>query len=102
MACDRRFRSRDWFDDPAHPDMVALYLERFMNYGLTREELRSGKPIVGIAQTGGDLTPRHRVHPETGTPGRGGIPDAGGLPRGVPGHPIFEDCPRPTAALERN
>jgi dihydroxy-acid dehydratase len=66
MASDRtpkrRFRSRDWFDDPAHLDMVALYLERFMNYGLTADELLSGKPIIGIAQTGGVLTPCNRVH----------------------------------------
>lgn len=58
----RRLRSQDWFADPARSDMVALYLERFMNYGLTPEELRSGKPIIGIAQTGSDLSPCNRVH----------------------------------------
>jgi dihydroxy-acid dehydratase len=98
----RRFRSRDWFEDPDHLDMVALYLERFMNYGLTREELRSGKPIVGIAQSGGDLTPCNRVHLETVKRVRDGIRDAGGIPMEFPMHPIFENCRRPTAALDRN
>jgi xylonate dehydratase len=106
MASDtrpaRRFRSRDWFDDPDHLDMVALYLERFMNYGLTREELLSGKPIVGIAQTGGDLTPCNRVHLDTVRRVREGIRDAGGIPMEFPLHPIFENCRRPTAALDRN
>jgi dihydroxy-acid dehydratase len=98
----RRFRSRDWFDDPDHLDMVALYLERFMNYGLTADELLSGKPIVGIAQTGGDLTPCNRVHLETAKRVRDGIRDAGGVPMEFPLHPIFENCRRPTAALDRN
>jgi dihydroxy-acid dehydratase len=106
MASDsrppRRFRSRDWFDDPAHLDMVALYLERFMNYGLTAAELLSGKPIIGIAQTGGDLTPCNRVHLETVKRVREGIRDAGGVPMEFPMHPIFENCRRPTAALDRN
>src|SRR6476646_2877677 len=106
MASDRipkrRFRSRDWFDDPAHLDMVALYLERFMNYGLTANELLSGKPIIGIAQTGGDLTPCNRVHLETVKRVREGIRDAGGVPMEFPLHPIFEHCRRPTAALDRN
>jgi dihydroxy-acid dehydratase len=106
MASDsrpaRRFRSRDWFEDPDHLDMVALYLERFMNYGLTREELRSGKPIIGIAQSGGDLTPCNRVHLETVKRVREGIRDAGGIPMEFPMHPIFENCRRPTAALDRN
>jgi dihydroxy-acid dehydratase len=106
MASDtrpkRRFRSRDWFDDPAHLDMVALYLERFMNYGLTSEELLSGKPIIGIAQTGGDLTPCNRVHLDTVKRVREGIRDAGGIPMEFPLHPIFENCRRPTAALDRN
>ncbi len=106
MASDRtpkrRFRSRDWFDDPAHLDMVALYLERFMNYGLTAEELLSGKPIIGIAQSGGDLTPCNRVHLETAKRARDGIRDAGGVPMEFPMHPIFENCRRPTAALDRN
>jgi dihydroxy-acid dehydratase len=106
MASDsrpqRRFRSRDWFDDPRHLDMVALYLERFMNYGLTAEELLSGKPIIGIAQTGGDLTPCNRVHLDTVKRVREGIRDAGGIPMEFPLHPIFENCRRPTAALDRN
>jgi dihydroxy-acid dehydratase len=98
----RRFRSRDWFDDPNHLDMVALYLERFMNYGLTADELLSGKPIIGIAQTGGDLTPCNRIHLETAKRVRDGIRDAGGVPMEFPLHPIFENCRRPTAALDRN
>ncbi len=105
MASDRparRFRSRDWFDDPKHLDMVALYLERFMNYGLTAEELLSGKPLIGIAQTGGDLTPCNRVHLDTVKRVREGIRDAGGVPMEFPLHPIFENCRRPTAALDRN
>jgi dihydroxy-acid dehydratase len=98
----RRFRSRDWFDDPKHLDMVALYLERFMNYGLTADELLSGKPIIGVAQTGGDLTPCNRVHLDTVKRVREGIRDAGGVPMEFPLHPIFENCRRPTAALDRN
>jgi len=98
----RRFRSRDWFDDPKHLDMVALYLERFMNYGLTAHELLSGRPIIGIAQTGGDLTPCNRVHLDTVKRVREGIRDAGGVPMEFPLHPIFENCRRPTAALDRN
>ncbi len=98
----RRFRSRDWFDDPRHLDMVALYLERFMNYGLTADELLSGKPIIGIAQTGGDLTPCNRIHLDTVKRVREGIRDAGGVPMEFPLHPIFENCRRPTAALDRN
>src|SRR3954462_3673327 len=103
MASEQiRFRSRDWFADPKHLDMVALYLERFMNYGLTADELLSGRPIIGIAQTGGDLTPRSRVHPEPVKRVREGIRDAGGVPMEFPMHPIFENCRRPTAALDRN
>ena len=82
--------------------MVALYLERFMNYGLTADELLSGKPIIGIAQTGGDLTPCNRVHLDTVKRVREGIRDAGGVPMEFPLHPIFENCRRPTAALDRN
>ena len=82
--------------------MVALYLERFMNYGLTANELLSGKPIIGIAQTGGDLTPCNRVHLDTVKRVREGIRDAGGVPMEFPLHPIFENCRRPTAALDRN
>jgi dihydroxy-acid dehydratase len=98
----RRFRSRDWFDDPERMDQTALYLERFMNYGITPEELRSGRPIVGIAQTGSDLSPCNRHHLELARRVRDGIRDAGGIPMEFPVHPIFENCRRPTAALDRN
>ena len=98
----RRFRSRDWFDAPGRVDMAALYLERFMNYGLTLGELRAGRPIIGIAQTGGDLTPCNRVHVELAQRVRDGVRDAGGIPMEFPVHPIFENCRRPTAALDRN
>jgi xylonate dehydratase len=97
-----KFRSRDWFDDPERIDQTALYLERFMNYGLTPEELRSGKPIIGIAQTGNDLSPCNRIHVELAQRVREGIRDAGGIPMEFPVHPIFENCRRPTAALDRN
>jgi len=98
----RRFRSRDWFDDPKHLDMVALYLERFMNYGLTADELLSGKPIIGIAQSGSDLNPCNRIHLETVKRVREGVREAGGIAMEFPLHPIFENCRRPTAALDRN
>src|SRR3712207_2633230 len=98
----RRFRSRDWFDDPERIDQAALYLERYMNYGITPEELRSGKPIVGISQTGSDLVPCNRHHLELARRVRDGIRDVGGIPVEFPGHPIFENCRRPTAALDRN
>jgi len=96
----RRFRSRDWFDNPDHIDMTALYLERFMNYGITPEELRSGKPIIGIAQTGSDISPCNRIHLDLVTRVRDGIRDAGGIPMEFPVHPIFENCRRPPAVLE--
>lgn len=83
-------------------DMTALYLERFMNYGITPEELRSGKPIIGIAQSGSDLSPCNRIHVELAKRVRDGIRDAGGVPIEFPVHPIFENCRRPTAALDRN
>jgi xylonate dehydratase len=98
----RRFRSRDWFDDPKHLDMVALYLERFMNYGLTADELLSGKPIVGIVQSGSDLNPCNRIHLETVKRVREGVREAGGIAMEFPLHPIFENCRRPTASLDRN
>lgn len=98
----RPFRSRDWFADPERSDMTALYLERFMNYGLTPEELRSGRPIIGIAQTGSDLSPCNRIHLDLARRVRDGIRDAGGIPMEFPVHPIFENCRRPTAALDRN
>ena len=98
----RRLRSRDWFDNPDRMDMTALYLERFMNYGVTPEELRSGKPIIGIAQSGSDLSPCNRIHIDLAKRTRDGIRDAGGIPIEFPVHPIFENCRRPTAALDRN
>ncbi|WP_029000136.1 IlvD/Edd family dehydratase [Azohydromonas australica] len=98
----RPFRSREWFADPHRSDMTALYLERFMNYGITPDELRCGKPIIGIAQTGSDLSPCNRIHLELAKRVRDGIRDAGGIPMEFPVHPIFENCRRPTAALDRN
>ncbi|WP_296676706.1 IlvD/Edd family dehydratase [Novosphingobium sp.] len=95
-------RSRDWFANHDRPDMTALYLERFMNYGVTPEELQSGKPIIGIAQSGSDLSPCNRIHIDLATRVRDGIRDAGGIPIEFPVHPIFENCRRPTAALDRN
>ena len=98
----RRLRSQDWFDNPDHIDLAALYLERFMNYGLTPEELRAGRPIIGIAQSGSDLSPCNRHHLELAVRVKEGIRDAGGIPIEFPMHPIFENCRRPTAALDRN
>src|SRR6185369_3259890 len=98
----RRLRSQDWFDNPDHIDMTALYLERFMNYGITPEELRSGRPIIGIAQSGSDISPCNRIHLELAKRVRDGIRDAGGIPMEFPMHPIFENCRRPTAAIDRN
>ena len=106
MAADdgngRRLRSRRWFDDPADPAMTALYLERYMNYGITPDELRGGKPIIGIAQTGSDLSPCNRHHIELASRVRDGIRAAGGVPLEFPVHPIQETGKRPTAALDRN
>ncbi|MGA9658509.1 MAG: IlvD/Edd family dehydratase [Asticcacaulis sp.] len=97
-----RFRSQEWFDAPDHIDMAALYLERFMNYGITPQELRSGRPIIGIAQSGSDLSPCNRIHMELAKRTREGIRDAGGICMEFPTHPIFENCRRPTAAIDRN
>jgi dihydroxy-acid dehydratase len=97
-----RLRSRAWFDDPDNADMTALYLERYMNFGLTLRELQSGRPIVGIAQTGSDLSPCNRHHLVLATRVRDGIRDAGGIPIEFPVHPIQETGKRPTAALDRN
>ena len=101
-AGPRRLRSRRWFDDPSDPGMTALYIERYMNYGITREELQSGKPIIGIAQTGSDLAPCNRHHVQLAQRVRDGIRDAGGIPLEFPVHPIQETGKRPTAALDRN
>jgi dihydroxy-acid dehydratase len=98
----RPFRSREWFAAPERADMAALYIERFMNYGLTRDELRSGKPVIGIAQSGSDIAPCNRIHLELAERIKAGIRDAGGIPMEFPMHPIFENCRRPTAALDRN
>ncbi len=95
-------RSRLWFDNPDDPAMTALYLERYLNYGLTREELQSGKPVIGIAQTGSDLSPCNRVHLELAKRVREGIREAGGICFEFPVHPIQETGRRPTAALDRN
>ena len=97
-----RLRSRDWFDRPGEPDVTALYLERYLNYGLTMEELRSGAPIIGIAQTGSDLSPCNRHHLVLAERVRDGIRTAGGIPIEFPVHPIQETGKRPTAALDRN
>ena len=98
----RPFRSREWFAAPHRSDMAALYLERFMNYGLTPEELQAGKPIIGIAQSGSDLSPCNRIHVDLAKRVRDGIISAGGIPIEFPTLPIFENCRRPSAALDRN
>lgn len=95
-------RSRAWFDNPDSPDMTALYLERYLNYGLTMDELQSDRPIIGIAQTGSDLSPCNRHHLELAKRVRDGIRDAGGIPIEFPIHPIQETGKRPTAGLDRN
>jgi len=95
-------RSRAWFDNPASPDMTALYLERYLNYGLTIEELQSNRPIIGIAQTGSDLSPCNRHHLVLAQRVRDGIREAGGIPIEFPVHPIQETGKRPTAGLDRN
>jgi dihydroxy-acid dehydratase len=97
-----RLRSQLWFDNPDNPGMTALYLERYLNYGLTREELTSGKPIIGIAQTGSDLSPCNRHNLELAKRVREGIREAGGIAFEFPVHPIQETGKRPTAALDRN
>jgi dihydroxy-acid dehydratase len=98
----RQLRSRAWFDNPANPDMTALYLERYLNFGISREELMSGKPVIGIAQTGSDLSPCNRHHIELAKRVREGIRDAGGIAIEFPVHPIQETGKRPTAGLDRN
>jgi dihydroxy-acid dehydratase len=98
----KRLRSEEWFNNPAHPDGTVIYIERFLNYGITPEELRAGKPIIGIAQVGSDITPCNRGHIETVERVKAGIRDAGGIPFVFPVHPIQESCRRPAAALDRN
>jgi dihydroxy-acid dehydratase len=97
-----RLRSQLWFDNPDNPGMTALYLERYLNFGLTKQELTSGKPIIGIAQSGSDLSPCNRHHLELAKRVREGIRDAGGVAFEFPMHPIQETGKRPTAALDRN
>ena len=98
----RKLRSEHWFNDPDDPEMTAIYMERYLNYGLTREELQASRPIIGIAQIGSDLTPCNRGHLETVKRAKEGVRDAGGIPIEFPVHPIQESCRRPTAALDRN
>jgi dihydroxy-acid dehydratase len=98
----RRFRSQLWFDNPEDPGMTALYFERYLNFGLTRRELMSGRPIIGIAQSGSDLSPCNRHHLQLAQRVREGIRDAGGVALEFPTHPIQETGKRPTAALDRN
>ena len=98
----RRLRSAEWFNDPDDVSATAIYIERYMNFGLTREELQSGKPIIGIAQSGSDLSPCNRIHLDLAHRVREGIREAGGVALEFPTHPIQETGKRPTAALDRN
>ncbi|MET0218990.1 MAG: IlvD/Edd family dehydratase [Burkholderiales bacterium] len=102
MSEQKRYRSQLWFNDTHYPDMTALYMERYLNYGLTRKELQSGRPIIGIAQTGSDLVPCNRHHLELAARVKDGIRDAGGVPLEFPVHPLQETGKRPTAGLDRN
>jgi dihydroxy-acid dehydratase len=95
-------RSRQWFANPHNPGMTALYIERYMNWGLSREELQAGKPVIGIAQSGSDLSPCNRHHLELAHRVREGIREAGGIAFEFPVHPIQETGKRPTASLDRN
>src|SRR4051812_35503532 len=97
-----RLRSQLWFDNPDNPGMTALYLERYLNFGLTKDELHSGKPIIGIAQTGSDLSPCNRHHLELAKRVREGIRDAGGIAFEFPRHPIQGNRKRPTPAPHPN
>ena len=97
-----KYRSQHWFDNPDNADMTALYLERYLNYGFTRSELQGHKPIIGIAQTGSDLSPCNRAHVDLVKRIRDGIYEAGGIPMEFPVHPIQETGKRPTASLDRN
>jgi dihydroxy-acid dehydratase len=101
-AAPPKLRSARWFDDESNPGMSALYTERYFNYGITREELVSGKPIIGIVQSGSDLTPCNRYHLELAKRVREGIRSAGGVALEFPMHPIQESSRRPTACLDRN
>src|SRR3954453_22726634 len=98
----RKLRSRAWFDNPDNVDMTALYLERYLNFGLSLEELQSGKPIIGIAQTGSDLSPCNRHHLVLAERVREGVREAGGIVLEFPVNPIQETGKRPTAGLDPN
>ena len=98
----KKLRSQEWFDNPDNPGMTALYVERYLNFGLTRAEIQSGKPLIGIAQTGSDLSPCNRHHIELAKRVREGITAAGGVAFEFPCHPIQETGKRPTASLDRN
>ena len=97
-----KLRSQQWWDNPTNPGMTALYLERFLNYGMTLDELQAGRPIIGIAQSANDLAPCNRAHLQTVSRLCDGVRDAGGVPMVFPMHPIQESVRRPTAALDRN
>ena len=98
----KKLRSKQWFDNPKEPGLTALYLEKYLNYGLTRKELQSGRPIIGIAQSGSDLSPCNRHFQKLSVKIKDGIKKAGGIPMEFPTHPIQETGKRPTAALDRN
>lgn len=106
MADDTRaggkYRSQEWFDNPNNPGMTALYIERYQNQAFTRRELQSGRPVIGLAQTGSDLAPCNKIHVFLAERVKAGIRDAGGVPLEFPVHPIQETGKRPTAALDRN
>jgi dihydroxy-acid dehydratase len=102
MTETRKLRSRAWFDNPDNIDMTSLYLERYLNFGISLEELRSGRPIIGIAQTGSDLSPCNRHHLVLAERIREGIREMGGIALEFPVHPIQETGKRPTAGLDRN
>src|SRR3546814_167037 len=98
----QRLRSRAWFDNAANPDLTALYIERYLNYGLSLEELQGDRPVIGIAQSGSDLVPCNRHHLVLSERVKAGIRDAGGIPIEFPTHPMQETGKRPTAGLDRN
>ena len=101
-ATSRRLRSREWFDIPGDPSATATHIERYTNFGISAAELRSGNPIIGIAQTGSDLVPCNRIHVDLVRRIRDGIREAGGIALEFPVHPVQESGKRPTAALDRN
>ena len=99
---NKKFRSQEWFDNPNNPGMTALYIERYQNQEYTRDELTSGRPVIGIAQTGSDIAPCNKIHMFLVDRMKAGIRDGGGIPMEFPVHPIQETGKRPTAALDRN